>query len=238
MSRDEVPQIPCLTCGAMPTGAYHDGSPLYSCYPGNEATHTPIYPGDPRYPKEPEKSVVVTLEEWDAEQADKCAKVRMEDIKKYRQKMGLKMKDKIGVDSVDNHYTGCLGEWMFFRWRGLEPFCTHGFDYMGGKPDVDGCQVRATTTVIRGMKLKDEDPDDVPVVDVVVQYRERVHAWRGWFRGWMYAGEARALLADHPEWISDPGNKGYPAPWIPPEVLRPMSELKRLLEERNGLLAS
>lgn len=32
-------RIPCATCGSMPTGVFHDGSPKYSCGP-----HTPIYP--------------------------------------------------------------------------------------------------------------------------------------------------------------------------------------------------
>ena len=229
MTRDEVPQIPCPTCGAMPTGTFHDGSPLYGCYPGNEAIHTPIFPGDPRANVNPNEKVWFDLPDVDVRQALKCGETRLKEA------IALGWADRLRKNSLPSHQLGALGEFGFAFWRGIEIECTHGVDYIDGAPDVDGCQVRSVPKNSYGLKVRgrtaDElkaDPDDTPCV---LAFIESPHVW---LKGWLFAREARALLVEHPEFWWDPGDLDVPVIIVPPRYLHPMYTLTRYLEDRDA----
>lgn len=203
--------IPCATCGAEPTGSFNDGSPNYRCHLTSEIPHVPIKPeqAHPAYRKaiglgEGDR-VVVTLNAQELREADECGADRLAAAKRKRRK------DYLGVDSLDSHVLGALGERAFSKWID-EPWICH-MDGFRGAADIRGCQIRAVPSTNSELKVRKDDPDRRPVVLVVAK------RGRCWIRGWVFAAEARR----HSEWLGDPGGRGRPAHFVPVGHLRSMA---------------
>jgi hypothetical protein len=200
--------IPCASCGAEPTGEFGDGSPRYpvSCL------HPPLFPGDPIHPEHLAAvrrgeggRTIVELDEAEVSEATACGRKRFESAKRK------KRKDYLGEPSLDSHVLGALGERAFAKWIN-EPW-TCSMNGFGGAADVRGVQVRTVPKTSGELKVRADDPDRRPCVLVVS------HGARLWLRGWLLAAEARRLGS-----TADPGDRGRPATFVKPGLLRPMQE--------------
>lgn len=169
-------------------------------------------PGDPVHPKYlaairsgiAEKLVIV-LDDAELSEAQECGALRLKRAK------SRKRKDYLGQDSIESHVMGAQGERAFSKFIGEPWKCSlNGF---GGAADVRGVQVRTVPKTSSDMKVRKDDPDRRPVVLIVA------HPPRFWVRGFLLAGEARKLGT-----VADPGDRGRPATFVRPELLRPMQE--------------
>lgn len=204
--------MPCATCGAEPSSVYSDGSPRYRC------SHAPIYPGMPVHPSYtgPQARLVVELDDAEMAEALACGKSRLTKAKRR------KLKDYLGLDSLDSHVMGAQGERAFTKWLGDPWKCS--LDGFGGAADVRGVQVRTVPRTSDRLKVRKDDPDRRPCVLVVA------HPPRFLMAGWIFAGEARRVGV-----IDDPGDRGRPATFVLPSQLRPLPELLKEPKARAAM---
>jgi hypothetical protein len=153
----------------------------------------------------------ITLTKEESKEAAECGKKRLQT------KVGS---DKLGKDSQVAHVMGSRAERAMSRWlneHGIAHRWTCTIHEYGGVPDVAGLQVRCQrrTAAHWGSKVKKDDPDRTPVASWI---EESAGVYR--FRGWIWAGEAKK-----PEWLKDPGGRGYPNWFAPDENLRPIDTL-------------
>ncbi len=192
--------IGCATCGAAPVGTYNDGSPRFSV----TCDHPPIM-GDIEM-IDPYGRVIETLDAAEMAEAYDCGKLRFDRAQRR------KAQDHFNEPSLASHVRGAQGERAFAKWAGVPWECTVG--QYGGKPDVAGCQIRAVSSPKLLCKIRENDPDRIPVVSIVENGTERF-----WIRGWILARDGRRLGKK-----SDPGNRNAEAWFVDTVDLLPMSE--------------
>jgi hypothetical protein len=194
------PGRPCFSCGAPPSAAFADGSPLYRC--SHPATSTSSLFAPINVP------LRVALTRADLAEAERGAKLWHRTGEQYgladRQRQGHEWKSDL---------VGARGQLAFALWMGVPIHWRKFSDKHEG--DVAGCEVK-TATRRYGLVVHENDPADRPVV-LVIEIDLSLHEIAGWIR----AGDGR-----RDEWRGDPG-KRRPAWFVPQQNLRDPAELRR-----------
>lgn len=128
-----------------------------------------------------------------------------------------------GQTEIGWHARGAVAEGAICKALGIE-IELHSESY--NVPDVlEKVQVRQLGADHYGVRVYGTDDPSWAVVGVVIELgQERVMPYR--IPGWIYAADAMAMT----ECLMDPGNRGKPMWAIPQCRLRPLRELKRIVQ--------
>jgi len=91
-------------------------------------------------------------------------------------------------------------------------------------PDVAGVQVKTRLSHRYELRVRANDPDDLPYLLVTRDLNDECAVYR--LHGWLYGHEAK-----RPEWLNDPDGSGEKNFFVPQDALHP---LETLPIKRNG----
>lgn len=138
---------------------------------------------------------IVHLDDGDRMAADACAKTRLRDA--------IRARDKFSEPSLDSHYWGALGEIAFARYLSVPWACA---SRVWSAPDVAGFEVRAIPPTTPRLYLKSKEND---TAERIVLVAHLLNGTAALIVGWMYTADVQRL-GDR----RDPGRRGAPAWFI------------------------